>query len=734
MKWTLLFLSILGTGWAQEAGVVLGRNRVGNYRIVTAPQAGPAEARAASELGRYLNMVCGPPAEEATVTIQVGRTAGAERVLAKALPATGDGFVIDVSGTSIVICGREPRGTVFGVYRFLERFCGCCWLAPGVDDVPGKPELTVPTGRWVMDPSFDLRLFNARGGSQRDWGLKMGMNGYYTQASQDEHGGCFYLPDQVPGCHAYHRIVPTDTYFEDHPEWFPLLNGKRSAGKLHGGQLCVTADGLADEFARNVKAVFAADPNCRIISISPNDGRSWCECDRCLALDKRLCGGRTTKQGLAAEQPFRGDRVFWFANEVARRVAEKYPDRLLLVLAYINYAEPPDTIKPLPNVVPYLCHYAPADYSRAIHDPASEANAQFDEILRRWAPRAPHLLFYSYVSKSMWWRLPRPVWRNFAADIRYLHSLGIRRYYCQSSLSDWALDGPLYYVLAKSMWDIESDPEALAHEWFARMFGPAAPALAEFHDAVEQSVRATGRSYSDQPPRDVPGLYDATKLDAAEQALARAAELATNEPYAGRVRDVAKVFSYGRAVIRGLAAEQRYREAADVGAVVECRTQLAAALKLYNRREVRDHLERLAFNEAIGLLGRGFGKLERKGDRDCWNTDETGLGDDRAGWATLLMPLEKEGSPVRLGLDVWGESALDEIVVNTGGKGRGYANGGIWKPVKPAVPLSGKPEWQRLVFDIPAELLPKGQKAVLVGMGGADSQIWLAKATVKLAE
>jgi hypothetical protein len=38
------------------------------------------------------------------------------------------------------------------------------------------------------------------------------------------------------------------------------------------------------------------------------------------------------------------------------------------------------------------------------------------------------------------------------------------------------------------------------------------------------------------------------------------------------------------------------------------------------------------------------------------------------------------------------------------------------------------------VFEIPAKLLPKGQKAVLVGMGGADSQIWLAKASVKPGE
>ena len=49
-------------------------------------------------------------------------------------------------------------------------------------------------------------------------------------------------------------------------------------------------------------------------------------------LDKRMCGARTTKQGLGAERSFRGDRIFWFANEIAARVAKKHPD----VVAYLR--------------------------------------------------------------------------------------------------------------------------------------------------------------------------------------------------------------------------------------------------------------------------------------------------------------------------------------------------------------------------------------------------------------
>ncbi|MBM3887512.1 MAG: DUF4838 domain-containing protein, partial [Verrucomicrobia bacterium] len=367
--------------------------------IVMPADASATVRDAAGELCAYLEKMSGAKlpivAEGKAVTgarIDVGLTKAARKRAPKDFAGDDERVWIETGPKGATICGGGDRGTLFAVYRFLETL-GCRWLAPEPENelVPQRKTIPLESLRLDTKPAFSWRLFSARKLQNERWGLKLGMNGFYSAETAATNGGCVYWLRSIRGVHAYHQIMPAKRYFVTHPEWNPLLGGKRMPTNEERNQLCVTAPGLADEFAANVIRAFEEDPGTPLVSISPNDGSAWCECDACLALDRKLCGGRTTKQGLAREKPFMGDRVFWFANEVADRVARKLPDKKLLVLAYINYAEPPDTIRPRPNVVPFLCHYAPADYSRAINDPASEANSQFNDLLKRWMKISPDL-------------------------------------------------------------------------------------------------------------------------------------------------------------------------------------------------------------------------------------------------------------------------------------------------------------------------------------------------------
>ena len=698
--------------------------------IVVPDEVTPSVRHAAEELARYIEQISGavlPIVHESVsakgVAVHVGPTAVGQ----KHVPAEPERIVVRATADHLVICGGSDRGTLFAVYRFLEAL-GCRWLAPDQEYVPEKATIDVRGVGLDTAPVFNMRTFVSRQEAKRVWGVKVGMNGFFTADDVDLHGGGYYLPAAAPSCHAYYKIIPSDRYFDEHPEWFPMQQGQRRPGQLHGAQLCVTAPGLAEEFARRVAEIFDEDPDLRIMSISPNDGRGWCECPECAALDERLCGSRTTKQGLAGERPFVGDRVFWFANRVAERVAKTHPGKLLLVLSYINYAEPPDTVVPAENVVPWLCHYAPADYSRPISDPTSEPNAQFNELLVRWARRAPHLLFYSYVSKSMWWRLPRPVVRSFAGDVKYLHSLGIRRYYCQSSLNDWPEAGPLYYVICKLLWDPSRDPDEIIADWVGHMFGPAAETMAAFYGAMEDSIKESGQSFSDNPPRHVPGLYSPKHLDRARQHLADAlASAAGDEVALARVKRVEEIFRYGRHMIAALETAHQFRQVPSVGLMTAIEEQTAKAWEIYPYKYSKRHFEGIKMYTQFGVISSGFGRAEEKGGRTCWNSDETGLGDNRAGWATFFPEVKDTDRPVRLEMDVWGKSDLQKIVVNTGGERKSYADGGIWKPVSPRTALSGKEQWDTLVFDIPVELLAPGKPVQAIGFGGSDSQVWVAE-------
>ncbi len=548
-------------------GVTLARKGKAQCQIVIPVDASPAVRHAADELARYLGQIAGadfPVVTESApkegTPLDVGPTAWAQSQYAKTVKGNSETACIRVDKHGVILWGPSDRGTLFAVYRFLEAL-GCRWLAADYEFVPKKDRLRVAFMESQSSPAFSMRVFKSRDEDDSSaWGLKVGLNGFYGRDAFSTNGGCYYLAEQLPSTHTWARVIAPKKYFKEHPEWYPLLDGKRVESTEHNAQLCVTADGLAEEFAKNITEVFDEDPQCPITSISPNDGYGWCECDACNALDKKLCGGRMTQQGLSDARPFRGDRVFWFSNEVASRVTKKYPEKMLLVLAYVNYAEPPDTIRPLPNVVPWLCHYAPADYSRSIDDPSSTANAQFNTLLRKWSQSAPHLLFYEYVSKSMWWRMPRPVLRPFSADIKYLYSLGLSRYYFQSSLSDWPLDGPLYYVLAKLLWDPSQDPQVLARDWVEHMFPGAAKPMMRFYQAVDDSVRKTGRSFSENPPRDVPGLYAIEELDKARAAIEEAVSFAHDSAVADRLAQVRKTFLYGYYMIKAMDEADAFKQ------------------------------------------------------------------------------------------------------------------------------------------------------------------------------
>lgn len=712
-------IAILCASLATAALVENGQPRA---TIVVPADASLTVREAARELSAHVEKMSGA---KLTIVTEGQPVTGARVDVGLRQPAAGDEerVWIEVGPEGATICGGSDRATLFAVYRFLETL-GCRWLTPDNDLVPLRKTIELKPFKLDSRPAFSWRLFKANQLENERWGLKLGMNGIYPPESAATNGTCIYWPRSVRGVHAYHQIMPAKRYFDTHPEWSSLLGGKRVPTDQQRNQLCVTAAGLADEFAANVIRAFDEDPGTPLVSISPNDGYGWCECDACLALDRKLCGARMTKQGLAREKPFMGDRVFWFANEVADRVARKYPDKKLLVLAYVNYAEPPNTICPKPNVVPFLCHYAPADYSRAINDPSSEANSQFNDLLKRWMKISPDLMIYSYVSKSMWWRLPRPVMHTFAADVKYLHSLGVRRYYCQSSLSDWALDGPLYYVIAKLLWDPSANPDAIAREWVEAMFGPVAPAMTEFYAEVETAVRKTGKSYSDNPRVQVVGLYDRPSLGRAMAALERAEKTEHgDETIARRVAEVARAFRYGYWMIEGFEQSAKWRNTGDLTSMEAAHVAGQKALSYCKVSEAVDYVRRWKADAHLGVPNSGFGKEETKGGRRCWNSDETGPGDSAAGWASFNIATPDRARPVVIEMDVWGESKLTSIVINT--------REDVWMPIRPQQPLSRKPQWDTLRFRIPPEALDKEHAVQRLGFGGGDSQVWVAAIRVE---
>ncbi len=142
--------------------------------VIVVPERASATVRhAAGELKRYLKLMTGAEvpilqqkggrgaAAPERVQVHVGPTKLARQQLAGKLATNEERVLIRTGPDGVFICGGGERGTLFAIYRFLERL-GCRWLAPEFEYVPNRPTLQVARLAVASEPAFRWRLFQGR--------------------------------------------------------------------------------------------------------------------------------------------------------------------------------------------------------------------------------------------------------------------------------------------------------------------------------------------------------------------------------------------------------------------------------------------------------------------------------------------------------------------------------------------------------------------------------------------
>lgn len=743
---TLVALSVPAySAKGADATLVLVEANMPKCIIIVSADASPTELLAGRELQTYIERASGARVPLVTtksayaenqVKVFVGR---AERIdefgLQIRLPRMHpEGYCIDVTSEAVLITSPTDLGLLFGVYQFLEKFVGCRWLFPGElgEVVPVCRNIILTFGRLTSNPAFELRTFKGSSNDSAIWGIRNGMNGFYTKEFAESHGDALWTPFTV---HGFERILPARRYYEDHPEIFPLRNGRRVPYSLSSGQLCTTNSEALEMVVHVVSEHFTVNPSARAYWVSPNDDYGWCQCPRCVAFDRQYGYTRKRVHGRRIVT----DRLMRFMSDVATRLSEQLRGRdfKLLTLAYVNYVYPPHKFKPTDSVVVLVCHYTPACYAHPIAYRDCEANEQFRKLLLAWVKCARRSVgVYAYTDKSMWLGLPRPVVRQMGADIKYLHHLGIKHYFAQSNARWWQLNLPLYYVTAKLLWNPKRNIDELLDDFYKHAFGRAATAMREYYATFENALAQSGAHFNASPKTEAPAFLTPTVMNRARIKLNEALRAARDESEAVRKRIAAVQEQFERSfnIWQIMWHYAQFIKTGDPDEFNVASRIYREQLKRYGKRSwFARYLSELnrPMSARGGIIWRGFGDAETLGGRTCWNSDETGPGDNAAGWATLRFAIKDPTKPVKLTLIVWGQSQLNQIVICSKGRGKGYAQGGIWTPIAPQKPLSGKPQWEELVYIIPPKFFERGVKWQIVGFGGGDSQIWLADARIE---
>lgn len=264
----------------------------------------------------------------------------------------------------------------------------------------------------------------------------------------------------VPGGQVWSYLVPADTYFLDHPEYYSLVNGQRIPASPHSGQLCTTNPEVVRIVAKAACDWFRDNPE-GVFPVSPADNGDFCECPNCTALDP--LPGQIT------------DRILVFLNQVAALVAKEFPDRKMGFLAYQNYTLPPVRGKVAPNLIPQICRIAPYGYG------ISEEH--LTTLVKGWCALSDTVATYDYVGHYSWFGFA-PNWREVARDFRLYRDLGVDVITAESH-PHWATQGLNVWMAQVLAWDCDLDVDMLVDDYCKGMFHNAAPEMREFYRILD---------------------------------------------------------------------------------------------------------------------------------------------------------------------------------------------------------------------------------------------------------
>lgn len=379
----------------------LFKNGKSKYQIVVTEGASASEQKAAFELQDYLFQISGvqlpiisnPDAPGRHV--YVGYTSKIAKLTGAPQPNYDDeSFTYRRVGGDLLIWGGSQRGTMYGVFTFLERELGVHWLAPDCTMVPKRSKWRLSKLNHSESPAIAFRsnyYFVTK--SQPVWSahVKENMRGPIS----NEYGNL----EGFWGCHTMGQLLPVSEFYLSHPEYFCLRDGKRLS---QDEQLCLSNPEVLQICKERLLNVIRGNPGYRIYDLSQNDNRNFCQCDKCKQMENQY-GGHS---GL----------IVWFVNQVADAVREEFPDKYVGTFAYQYSRKPPVSIVPRENVVIRLCSIE-CCFAHPLTSDCPE-NVEFMNDLRGWAAIATHLFIWDYIVDFKQFLAPWPNFQVLAPNIR----------------------------------------------------------------------------------------------------------------------------------------------------------------------------------------------------------------------------------------------------------------------------------------------------------------------------
>lgn len=457
--------------------LTLADNGKTDYVISVAPDAPAVEKNAAQELASYLKKISGAsfPIVKSTVAarrrqIAVGPDAAIAAGALKRPPAgLGDeGFLVRTVSKHLILTGgkRATRGTLYAVYSFIEEQLGCRWWTPKVESIPRMKTVEIPVLKKRFVPTLEYREALYRNTHEHKWAAHNRTNA--NEELTEKWGGHHVYKGF---CHTFYELVPPEKHFQEHPDWYSEINGKRTH---EAAQLCLTNPELIAFVIKRVKEWLRETPEATILSLSPNDTGNYCRCRQCRALDR--------KEGTPAGS------LIHFVNAVAEAIEKEFPHVAVDTLAYSYSRKPPKQMRPRPNVIVRLCSYE-CDF---LHPFTHVNNRAFRKDIEKWAKICNRLYIWDYVTNFENFVQPHPNWYVLGENIRFFIEHNVKGIFDEGNyLSTGGEMSELRaWVLAKLMWDPSRNTGELIREFLCGYYGRAATHIDAYMRLIHRTAMA----------------------------------------------------------------------------------------------------------------------------------------------------------------------------------------------------------------------------------------------------
>ena len=455
--------------------------------IVIPAKPDPVEEFAAQELQTYLRKITGVtlPVEKGKSTARTGYKLGRASGISFGKDAQPDSWRSQLKDGFLEIAGvdgpgketdtRNPAGTLFGVYSYLQNNLGVRWLWPGEDGeyVPHKMELFLSE----MNPSvFSHQLKavcpNRAGNPELFRWYRRAM--HYRENQRELHAG------KLQG-HAF--LFWPAKYGKTHPEWFALIKGVRNTAKRT--TMCVSNPALQDEIVRRWYEFQSKSGRPLAVNIKENDHQMRCECETCRSWDGPDNRGPT---GRYFRYKNVSERYCRFAMEVWKRASKLRPDAQVSFFAYHGNVYAPRKVKLnehcLVALVPDLPFPRIPEHTKFLRQEYDLWKASGAQLILR-----PNYFHGGYVMPELWYD-------EYADEFQYLCKIGITGLRNDGGSGNFAANGLNRYVMVRLAQDPSLNAEALKEEYVA-CFGPAAPAVRDYLDFWHKYTKDNARRIND---------------------------------------------------------------------------------------------------------------------------------------------------------------------------------------------------------------------------------------------